>query len=134
MHNAWLNLAYLVASMMFIVAFKLLAHPRTATRGNLIGSAGMALAIIAAFFEPTVVEARTGHGFGSSAAILIALAIGSAVGGYIAVKAPMTAMPQMVALLNGFGGAASTLVAGAELHGALHNNHAPDAYGQTIIA
>jgi H+-translocating NAD(P) transhydrogenase subunit beta len=139
MNPAWLNLAYLVASMLFIVAFKLLAHPRSATRGNLIGSAGMAIAIIAAFFEPGVAQSRIEHGFGGTAAIIIALAIGSALGAYIAVKAPMTAMPQMVALLNGFGGAASTLVAGAELHGILYN-HAlnktplPEAYGQTIFA
>src|SRR5687768_15569163 len=118
MNPAWLNLAYLVASMLFIVAFKLLAHPRSATRGNLIGSAGMAIAIIAAFFEPGVAQSRE-QSFGGTAAIIVALAIGSGLGAYIAVKAPMTAMPQMVALLNGFGGAASTLVAGAELHGAL---------------
>jgi NAD(P) transhydrogenase subunit beta len=133
MNNAWLNLAYLVASMLFIVAFKLLAHPRTATRGNLLGSAGMAVAILAAFFEPGVVASRE-QGFGPTAAIIVALAIGGAIGAYIAVKAPMTAMPQMVALLNGFGGAASTLVAGAELHGLLYNKNPPSAYEQTIVA
>ena len=48
--QAWINLAYLIASMLFIVAFKLMGSPRTAVRGNFLGAAGMAIAIIAALF------------------------------------------------------------------------------------
>ncbi|HBB75200.1 MAG TPA: NAD synthetase, partial [Planctomycetaceae bacterium] len=46
--QAWINLAYLVASMLFIVAFKLMTGPRTAVRGNYLGAAGMAIALVAA--------------------------------------------------------------------------------------
>jgi NAD(P) transhydrogenase subunit beta len=130
MTSAWLNLAYLTAAMLFIVAFKKLAHPRTATQGNLLGSAGMLIAVVAAFYEAPVVAARATSVWGT-VAIFVALAIGGTIGATVALKVPMTAMPQMVALLNGFGGAASLLVAGAELHAAAHT---PEAYGQTIIA
>jgi len=113
--QAWINLAYLAASMLFIVAFKLMTGPRTAVKGNYLGAAGMAIALIAACFEHQVVESVAKNGSWP----LIMLAVGGVIGGVIgatmAVKYPMTGMPQMVALLNGFGGAASTLVAGAEL-------------------
>ncbi|MBL9090325.1 MAG: NAD(P)(+) transhydrogenase (Re/Si-specific) subunit beta [Planctomycetaceae bacterium] len=134
MSSAWLNLAYLTASMLFIVAFKQMAHPRTAVRGNVLGAAGMAIAMIAAFFEYPLVFSRATEGHGGTVAIVLALALGSAIGALIAVKAPMTSMPQMVALLNGFGGAASLLVAGAELQIAVGRASRPDAYGQMIIA
>lgn len=129
MSSAWLNLAYLVASMLFIVAFKYMAHPRTAVRGNLMGAAGMLIAILAALYEAPVMSMRVQTNWGT-AWIVLAFVIGGTVGALLALKSPMTAMPQMVALLNGFGGAASTLVAAAELHG----NATPEAYGQTIIA
>jgi NAD(P) transhydrogenase subunit beta len=113
--QAWINLAYLAASMLFIVAFKLMTGPRTAVRGNYLGAAGMAIALIAACCEKPVVERLTSVGSGGLVAVGIAAAIGAVVGAAMALKYPMTGMPQMVALLNGFGGAASTLVAGAEL-------------------
>ncbi len=133
MSSAWLNLAYLVASMLFIVAFKKMAHPRTATQGNLLGAVGMAIAVVAAFYEYPLATARETSVWGT-VWVLSALAIGSAVGAWLAIQVPMTAMPQMVALLNGFGGAASLLVAGAELHAVLHHGGSLPAYGQTIIA
>ncbi|MGC3966728.1 MAG: NAD(P)(+) transhydrogenase (Re/Si-specific) subunit beta [Pirellulales bacterium] len=133
MSSAWLNLAYLTASMLFIVAFKLMARPRTAVQGNIYGAVGMAIAIVAAFYEYPVLAGRI-EGVGGTIRIFIALLIGSGIGAVIAVKAPMTSMPQMVALLNGFGGAASLLVAGAELHGVLHAGFRPDVYGQMIFA
>jgi NAD(P) transhydrogenase subunit beta len=113
--HAWINLAYLVASMLFIVAFKLMTGPRTATRGNFLGAAGMAIALAAACFEQPVTESLAAHGAWPLVLLGIAAVLGSAIGAVLAVKYPMTGMPQMVALLNGFGGAASTLVAGAEL-------------------
>jgi hypothetical protein len=54
--QAWINLAYLVASMLFIVAFKLMTGPRTAVKGNVIGAAGMAIALLAACCEAPVAE------------------------------------------------------------------------------
>jgi NAD(P) transhydrogenase subunit beta len=113
--QAWINLAYLVASMLFIVAFKLMTGPRTAVKGNYLGAAGMAIAILAACFEKPVVESVTAQGAWPLLMLGLAAAIGGAIGATMALKYPMTGMPQMVALLNGFGGAASTLVAGAEL-------------------
>jgi NAD(P) transhydrogenase subunit beta len=113
--QAWINLAYLVASMLFIVAFKLMTGPRTAVRGNYLGAAGMAIALLAACFEPTVQATLAARGGWPLALVGLAAALGAVAGAVMALKYPMTGMPQMVALLNGFGGAASTLVAGAEL-------------------
>ena len=113
--QAWINLAYLAASMLFIVAFKLMTGPRTAVRGNFLGAAGMALALAAACCEKPVLDRLASAGAGGLVTVAVAAAIGAVIGAMMALKYPMTGMPQMVALLNGFGGAASTLVAGAEL-------------------
>ncbi len=98
------KLAYLVASVLFILGLKLMAHPRTAVRGNLFGALGMALAM-------AVILLR----IDSYALVVIGLVIGAAVGAVLAVKIQMTAMPQLVALFNGFGGLASVFVAGGAL-------------------
>ncbi|MFM8577574.1 MAG: NAD(P)(+) transhydrogenase (Re/Si-specific) subunit beta, partial [Planctomycetaceae bacterium] len=113
--QAWINLAYLVASMLFILAFKLMTGPRTAVKGNYLGAAGMAIALLAACCEAPVMQTVAAKGGWTLALVVVAAAIGSAIGTARAGKYPMTRMPQMVALLNGFGGAASALVAGAEL-------------------
>ncbi len=102
-----IKLAYLVAAVLFILGLKGLTHPRTAVRGNLLGAAGMAVAIVA-----TLMVGHHGLGWGL---IVAGVVVGAAVGTYLAVKIEMKAMPQLVALFNGFGGAASVLVAGAEL-------------------
>jgi NAD(P) transhydrogenase subunit beta len=108
--QALVNLAYLVASGLFILTFKGLSHPRTAVQANLMGSVGMLIAVVAtlALLDWTPDISRYG-------VIAGGLAVGALIGALMAVKVRMTAMPQMVALLNGFGGAASTLVAGAAL-------------------
>ena len=113
--QAWINLAYLTASMLFIVAFKLMTGPRTAVKGNYLGAAGMAIALAAACFETPVVESVIENASWPVLVLGVAALIGGGIGALMAIKYPMTGMPQMVALLNGFGGAASTLVAGAEL-------------------
>ncbi len=101
-----IDLAYLVAAVLFILGLKGLTHPRTAVRGNLLGALGMLLAIVVTLLDQQVV------GF---TLIIVGLVIGSAVGAILALKIQMTAMPQLVALFNGFGGGASVLVAGAYL-------------------
>jgi NAD(P) transhydrogenase subunit beta len=108
--QALVNLAYLVASGLFILTFKGLSHPRNAVQANLMGSVGMLIAVVAtlALLDWTPDISRYG-------VIAGGLAVGALIGALMAVKVRMTAMPQMVALLNGFGGAASTLVAGAAL-------------------
>ncbi|NLX97133.1 MAG: NAD(P)(+) transhydrogenase (Re/Si-specific) subunit beta [Rhodopirellula sp.] len=107
---ALILLAYLVAAILFILGLKGLTHPRSAVRGNLIGALGMLLAIVATLFAGELIDNPSGYWL-----IGIGLVIGSVIGGVLAVRVQMTAMPQMVALFNGFGGAASVLVAGAEL-------------------
>jgi len=101
-----IELAYLAAGVLFILGLKGLTHPRTAVRGNLLGSLGMLLAVVATLLHSEII---------SYVWLFIGLVIGAGIGAAIAVRVPMTAMPQLVALLNGFGGAASAFVAGAEL-------------------
>jgi H+-translocating NAD(P) transhydrogenase subunit beta len=129
--QAWINLAYLTASMLFILAFKLMTGPRTAVRGNYLGAAGMAIAILAACFEKPVVQSVAAQGAWPLVMLAIAGVIGGVIGTVMAIRYPMTGMPQMVALLNGFGGAASALVAGAELWNAAA---AAAAAGTTLAA
>lgn len=106
-----INLAYLVASVLFIFGLIGLSHPRTAVRGNLYGALGMLLAIVATLLDRQVL----GAGAAAWGTILAGIALGSLAGAILALRVPMTGMPQMVALLNGFGGGASVLVAGAAL-------------------
>ena len=100
------NGVYLLASVLFIIGLKGLTHPRTAVRGNLFGACAMLLAVVVTLWAGDIVAWRW---------IIVGLAIGSVTGTILALKVPMTGMPQMVALFNGFGGAASFLVAGAEI-------------------
>lgn len=100
------NLIYLVAACLFILGLKNLSHPRTAVRGNLMGAMGMLLAVVVTLLNRQIVSFEV---------ILAGLLVGSLAGVVLALKTPMTAMPQMVGLLNGFGGIASALVAGAAL-------------------
>jgi NAD(P) transhydrogenase subunit beta len=96
-----INIAYLIASVCFIVGLKVLSSPATARRGNQIAALGMAIALIATLFFP---------GLQNIIAILIGLAIGAVVAVYAARTVKMTAMPQMVAIYNGMGGATAALV------------------------
>ncbi len=103
--NALVEVIYIVAAVFFILGIKRLSSPRTARSGNIVGSVGMLLAIVA-----TLIAADLVSWWG----ILLGVAIGTVVGVMLAYMVKMTAMPQMVAMLNGFGGAASALVATAE--------------------
>ena len=98
----WINLAYLVSAVFFIMGLKGLSSPKTAPRGNMIGAVGMLIAIVATLVNKEVLS----YGW-----IIAGIVVGSAIGVYIARTVKMTAMPEMVALLNGFGGGASLLVA-----------------------
>lgn len=111
MISVFIDLTYLAASILFIFGIKGLTHPRTAVRGNLLGAMGMLLAVVATLADRQVF----GSGVQGLSLILAGVLLGSAIGGTLALKIQMTAMPQMVALLNAFGGAASALIAGAVL-------------------
>ncbi len=106
MTDILINGGYLVAAVLFIFGLKGLTHPRTAVRGNLLGSCGMLLAIVITLTDHNIVGFEV---------ILIGIVIGAAIGAILAVKIEMTSMPELVALFNGFGGIASVLVAGAAL-------------------
>jgi NAD(P) transhydrogenase subunit beta len=97
----WVDLAYLVAAICFILALKGLSSPKTARYGNLLGAAGMLLAVVV-----TLVEGNLSH----LPWILVAMGVGTAVAVPAARFVKMTAIPQMVAIFNGVGGAAAALV------------------------
>jgi NAD(P) transhydrogenase subunit beta len=109
MNEALIDLAYVVASALFIFGLKGLAHPRTAVRGNLLGALGMLIAIVATLLKADII---------GWAWIIAGLVLGGLVGTVLAMKIQMTAMPQLVGMFNGFGGLASVLVAGEALHSA----------------
>ncbi len=100
-----IELTYLVAISLFIVGIKKLGSPATARLGNGWAAVGMALAIVATLLDQQVLN------YGQ---VLLGLGIGSVVGAVMAYRVAMTAMPQMVGLLNGLGGAASVLIAAGE--------------------
>ena len=99
------GLAYLVAACFFIIGLKRLSSPRTARRGNLMGASAMLIAIVATLLNEEIVGFQW---------IIVGMILGSSIGFWLARTVKMTSMPQMVALLNGFGGGASQLVAGDE--------------------
>ena len=101
-----IDLAYLVAASLFILGLKRLTSPATARGGNQLAAIGMLVAVIATLFL---------HRILTPVEMLLGLVIGSAIGVVLARRIQMTAMPEMVAALNGFGGLASALVAGAEI-------------------
>ena len=106
----WINLAYLVTIVCFILALRFLSHPARARNGNLVGAFGMAVAIVATFFPA---------GLTNYASILIVMAVAAPVGAYAARAVKMTAMPEMVALFNGVGGGAAALIALADFHNSI---------------
>ena len=99
------RLLYLASAILFITGLKQLQSPETARRGNRISAAGMLLAMIVTLLDQHIM------GYGT---ILAGLVVGTGLGLWLAYTVKMTSMPQMVALLNGFGGGASLLVAIAE--------------------
>ena len=105
--------AYLIASVLFIMALRGLSHPESARRGNMFGMIGMAIAIITTLVDPDVVGYDV---------ILAGLVVGGSIGTIVALKIKMTALPQLVAAFHSLVGLAAVLVASA----ALFN---PTAYG-----
>ena len=101
-----LEITYVIASVLFIIGLKMLSHPLTARRGNILAAVGMALAIIATI----LFHQKDGKPIGNIGLIIAAIAIGTIIGWLIARKVKMTAMPQLVSLFNGMGGAAAALI------------------------
>jgi NAD(P) transhydrogenase subunit beta len=103
--RVFIEISYLISSILFIFGIKNLSSPKTARKGNLFAAIGMAIAIIVTLFDQHVLTYQW---------IIIGTVVGSLIGAVMAIKVQMTGMPQMVGLLNGFGGGASTLVALSE--------------------
>jgi NAD(P) transhydrogenase subunit beta len=101
----YIDLAYIVASILFIFGIKMLGKAETARKGNLLSAVGMLIAMVATLFYKEVVDYKL---------ILAGVALGTVIGWVWAAKVQMTGMPELVALFNGFGGLASVLVGWAE--------------------
>ncbi|MCX6328712.1 MAG: NAD(P)(+) transhydrogenase (Re/Si-specific) subunit beta [Bacteroidia bacterium] len=101
-----LEITYVVASVLFVLGLKMLSHPLTARRGNILAAFGMCFAIIATI----LFHRKDGEPIGHIPWILGAIVIGTAIGWTIAKKVKMTAMPQLVSFFNGMGGAAAALI------------------------
>lgn len=102
-----IEISYLISSVLFIFGIKNLASPKTARKGNLLAALGMFIAIVVTLLDQHVLTYEW---------IIIGFIIGAFIGAVLALKVPMTGMPQMVGLLNGFGGGASMLVAYSEYY------------------
>lgn len=103
--SVWVELVYVLAAVLFLVGIKRLGSPATARSGNTLGWIGMALAVVVTLID------RSGLNLWL---IFLGIGIGGAIGTVMALRVQMTAMPQLVALFNGLGGGASTLIAAAE--------------------
>ena len=100
-----MELSYLLAAVIFIVGLKWMASPKKARAGNALSAVGMLIAILVTLLDHQILSFRM---------LFVGVVIGSLLGIWMAKAVKMTAMPQMVGLLNGFGGGASMLVAAAE--------------------
>jgi H+-translocating NAD(P) transhydrogenase subunit beta len=107
-----LTVCYLIASVTFILGLKMLSSPATARKGNLTAAAGMMLAIVGTIF----LYEEDGVKLGNHLWIFAALVVGTVAGTLAARRVKMTAMPEMVSLFNGMGGACAMLIAVVEFN------------------
>jgi len=103
--NITLSIIYLIATITFVVGLKLLGHPETAKKGNLIAATGMGLAIVGTIVLHDLEVSNLVY-----ILIVSAIIVGSIIGWLIAIKVEMTKMPELVSLFNGFGGASAALI------------------------
>ncbi|MCY7309627.1 MAG: NAD(P)(+) transhydrogenase (Re/Si-specific) subunit beta [Chitinophagaceae bacterium] len=107
-----LTLCYLIGSVTFILGLKMLSNPATARKGNLIAAAGMIIAILGTIF----LYEQDGQKLGNYGWIFGGIAIGTVIGFLSAKKVKMTAMPEMVSMFNGMGGACAGLISIVEFN------------------
>ncbi len=121
----WIDIAYLIAAVLFVVGIKGLTKPKTAVRGNLLAAAGMGVAAVVTLLNEHIVTYEI---------IIAGVVVGGLIGAIMAKKVQMTSMPQMIALLNGFGGGASFAVASAEFfRGSADNTVSIIATGAAVL-
>tara|TARA_R110002073_G_scaffold2938_5_gene19506 strand:- start:78834 stop:80213 length:1380 start_codon:yes stop_codon:yes gene_type:complete len=106
--QSWIDIAYLIAASLFVLGIKGLTKPKTAVRGNQLSALGMLIACVVTLLDKDVIQYEV---------IIAGLLVGGTVGAVLAARVQMTSMPQMIALLNGFGGGASFAVASAAYFG-----------------
>lgn len=111
-----LTFIYLLSSVTFIVGLKMLSHPASARKGNLVAAGGMALAIFGTIF----LYEEDGVRLGNYGWIFSGIAVGTLLGAIAAKKVKMTAMPEMVSLFNGMGGACAALISLVEFDHLMH--------------
>ncbi len=107
-----LTLCYLIGSVTFILGLKMLSNPATARKGNLIAAGGMVIAILGTIF----LYKEGGHKLGNYGWIFGGIAVGTVIGFLAAKKVKMTAMPEMVSMFNGMGGACAALISIVEFN------------------
>ncbi len=122
MLNPILEIIYLIASVTFIIGLKMMGNPKTARNGNLIGAAGMTLAIFGTIFLYKDLSQVTMLVLGL---IFAGIAIGTIIGWMTAKKVQMTKMPELVSLFNGMGGACAALIGLIEFHHNTGNGFGP---------
>lgn len=114
-----LTICYLIASVTFILGLKMLSNPATARKGNLMAAAGMTVAIAGTIF---LYKDNEGHALHNYGWIFAALIVGGIIGTLAAKKVKMTAMPEMVSLFNGMGGACAMLISIVEFRHLYNHN------------
>lgn len=130
MNPAIVNFIYIIASILFIIGIKMLGKAETARKGNLVSSIGMLIAVVITLFDKKILDCTDPTSW-----VLLAggLLLGCVIGWVVAKKVKMTSMPEMVALLNGFGGLASLLVAAAEYYYDMVKNEMPEDFSKFAI-
>jgi H+-translocating NAD(P) transhydrogenase subunit beta len=111
MQELILKICYLIGSITFILGLKMLSHPDTAKKGNLIAAFGMTIAILGTMF---LYKDNLSEKLINLTWITVAIILGSIIGTMMAKKVQMTAMPQMVSLFNGMGGACAAIISVVE--------------------
>lgn len=123
MEASILTLLYIIASVTFIIGLKMLSHPESARKGNLVAAIGMTLAILGTIF---LYRDEAGNKLHNYAWIFGGIAIGGVIGTMAARKVKMTAMPEMVSLFNGMGGACAALISLVEFNHLQHTLEGQD--------
>ena len=124
----YVAIGYLLSAALFIFGLKKLGHPRTAPFGNQLGALGMLVAVITTVLEMQLSK----EGILDWTLIVAGIALGSLIGYIMAARVQMTGMPELVALFNGFGGAASALVALSEIQKYIHGGDVPEGLELTV--
>jgi len=119
-----LTICYLIGSVTFIIGLKMLSHPEKARRGNLIAAGGMIIAILGTIF---LYRDDAGNKLHNYVWIFGGIIIGGTIGTLAAKKVKMTAMPEMVSIFNGMGGACAAIISALEFYHIYRTNRSLDS-------